>query len=697
MALALLRLEDVDGQGVHFQVELGENAYYTYAIGDGTTERVSGLPMLSDPSFESELAGPLPPATRGRTSLTVPLDQFDHDHRHIQLMSFRNDSGHGPALSDILTVPATSRFRRPQAVQASTRLTSVTRRPKRSKAKASRRARARAASLSARTAPFYLVEATSKGRYSTGMFWQALVGMLPQLLGAAGPLLGNLVGGLFGGGGKAAAPAPASGGGGAAAPTANIADVIAAFLAKPENTKMIQQLVASAVDVPLKTDAARPAAAPPPVTPAAPAPNVQTKSLARMSSADRRLARQMDGGIISGPMIAMLLTQLAPLLEKFVSKETMNELLTSGTPQNLNKIAMDWAKFAADPFAAKMERLWANTPQIGPSALPGLLSEMESASSYQVPAYRPLKSVKLTINGLAPVLLNGSPRVVYAYGHDIQLNLSIDTPRTIGDASLHWALKHRDRDETYGSGTEELAAIEAGTLPPVVIPATAIADAPVNEPCSLCLYLVWKNKKGDYVGTERLQFVWFAGEYVYDRVEDAGGDPIALNDVATHRDFWHKIWEGALTEKRRSMTVEAKYYYALDVADTNVPLSTQKKARSSDPVRIRSGMVLGLGALAAIRDSLGATTPLAAAQRAALDSADFRNRISQAGLANVTLRGRAGERAALWVYPEVKLQNVILQQLGEVLEDGQLASFHETSVEFPLPVLFHLVGARTMS
>jgi hypothetical protein len=49
------------------------------------------------------------------------------------------------------------------------------------------------------------------------------------------------------------------------------------------------------------------------------------------------------------------------------------------------------------------------------------------------------------------------------------------------------------------------------------------------------------------------------------------------------------------------------------------------------------------------------------------------------------------------VYPEVKLQNVILQQLGEVLEDGQLASFHETSVEFPLPVLFHLVGARTMS
>lgn len=689
MALALLKLEDVDGQGVHFQVELGENAFYTYAIGDGTTERISGLPTLADPSFESELAGPLAPATRGRTSLIVPLDRFDHDHRHIQLMSFRTNSGHGPALSDILTVPATSRFRRPDAVQASTRLTS--RRPRRRKAKAASRAHTRATSQSSRKAPFYLVEATSKGRYSTGMFWQALVGMLPQLLGAAGPLIGNLVGGLFGGGGKAA-PTPASGG--AAAPTGNIADVIASFLAKPENAKMIQQLVASAVDVPVKTPAVTPTVATP--TPPAAAPNAGAKSLARMSSADRRLARQMDGGIISGPMIAMLITQLAPLLEKFISKETVNELLTSGTPQNLNKIAMDWAKFAADPFASKMERLWANTPQIGPSALPGLLATMEG-DAQTVPAYKSLQSVKLTINGLAPVLLNGSPRVVYAYGRDIQLNLSIDTPRTITDATLYWALKHRDRDESYGSGTEELATIEAGTLPTVVIPAGAISNAPVNEPCSLCLYLVWKNRKSNYVGTERMQFVWFAGEYVYDRVEDAGGDPIALNDVAAHRDFWHKIWEGALTEKRRSMTVEAKYYYALDAADANVPLSTQKKARASDPVRIRSGMVLGLGALVSLRDSLGAATPLSAAQRAALDSMDFRNRISQAGLANVTLRGRAGERAALWVYPEVKLQNVILQQLGDVLEDGQLASFHETSVEFPLPVLFHLVGARTMS
>ena len=57
---------------------------------------------------------------------------------------------------------------------------------------------------------------------------------------------------------------------------------------------------------------------------------------------------------------------------------TVSTLLTSGTPQNLNKIGMDWAKFIADPFAAQAERLWKNTPQVGPSTLPMLLATMES-------------------------------------------------------------------------------------------------------------------------------------------------------------------------------------------------------------------------------------------------------------------------------------------------------------------------------
>src|SRR5688572_11885725 len=126
MALALLRLDDIDDQGVHFQVELGENAFYTYAIGDGTTERVAGLPTLAEPTFESEVVGPLAPATRGRTTLTVPHDRFDREHRHIQIMTFRNSSGHGPALSDILTVPASSRAARARpAVQAAIHATAM--------------------------------------------------------------------------------------------------------------------------------------------------------------------------------------------------------------------------------------------------------------------------------------------------------------------------------------------------------------------------------------------------------------------------------------------------------------------------------------------------------------------------------------------------------------------------------------------
>jgi hypothetical protein len=183
---------------------------------------------------------------------------------------------------------------------------------------------------------------------------------------------------------------------------------------------------------------------------------------------------------------------------------------------------------------------------------------------------------------------------------------------------------------------------------------------------------------------------------MYDRVADAG-ELIPLNDVNQHRDFWHRVWEGTLPGKTSRVTIECKYYYALENQPSNTMLATQRKKSSRDPVRIRSGMILSLSTLVALRNSIGATTPIDAEQLAALDTADFRRRVSQAGLTQVTLRTREGERAALWVYPEMKLQRVILQRVVEVGPDGQVARTEEAEVEFPIPVLIHVIGARAQS
>ena len=118
MALAILALEEIEGDTAHFQVELGENAFYRFAIGSDETERAAGLTSLADPVFESELIGPVPPSARGRTSFTVPLDHFDRDHRFIQLMSFRTSNGHGPAVSDIVALPPSRGQRRKASERA---------------------------------------------------------------------------------------------------------------------------------------------------------------------------------------------------------------------------------------------------------------------------------------------------------------------------------------------------------------------------------------------------------------------------------------------------------------------------------------------------------------------------------------------------------------------------------------------------
>jgi hypothetical protein len=64
-------------------------------------------------------------------------------------------------------------------------------------------------------------------------------------------------------------------------------------------------------------------------------------------------------------------------------------------------------------------------------------------------------------------------------------------------------------------------------------------------------------------------------------------------------------------------------------------------------------------------------------------------------MAHATLRGREGERAALWVYPEVKLERVILKRASTVSDTGQITEYDETPVRVPLPALAHFIGART--
>ena len=214
----------------------------------------------------------------------------------------------------------------------------------------------------------------------------------------------------------------------------------------------------------------------------------------------------------------------------------------------------------------------------------------------------------------------------------------------------------------------------------------------------VCAYLVWKNTAGKVIGTSRMQIITLVGEYVFDRVEE--GKVVALNDVAKFRPFWHKVWQGTFSREEFKYDFEGKYYYTLDVAATgNAPIETTTSfANDGDKVkhgRLSSGMRTTLASLNALIPLISTAAPLPAAKLDALTSSDFVTRFSTAARFRAALSGRSGVSAALWIYPEVTLHEVVLLKAASTDVDSHVRELVEERVNFPIPVTVHVIGART--
>lgn len=655
MALAFIEFEDGDESNATFRIDAGTNRYYAYGIGGGEASETSGVRLLRDRSFTSPLFGPVDEALHGRAVLTVPRGHFDREHHHIQLLTFRNRDGSGPAASEILDVPlrgapAGDEDLPPLSFSRSAFMKTTNRnRP-------------------AQSVAFNVGEQRPASR---AFFLQALLPLLPQVLPAVMPLISNLFGG---GNGAAAATGPLQ------------------QLGSPRTIELITQLIQQLTGA---AGASRTAAAPP----ATPAPAANTSTQASVYSS------QMMFPIAA---LAGMLPSLMPLLQNVLTPQTIQSLAGIADPTRVIGVVtqglQQLGQLALQGQQQQLDHLRALNPGVADPALDALLQSLSlgaaSTAAKQI-RYRRTDAVRLSFADTATAIVGGRPRVAYRRDRDITFPLAVETPKPIRDAELQILLKKRTGDVLY-SRSQIVPRAESGRLEAVPsIPAPELRRLAAGEDFLVCAALAWKTKKGGRIGTSITQMITLVDELTLDRAEGEG-EVIPLNDVQRYRDFWHKAWQGSFSKDRRRLTFDCRYYYAFDPKrETNGRMETVTRLEESglhkESARLKSGMLVSAFALNQLIPQISSYPLLGDAELAALRTNDAASHFHQAARLHAKMSGRPGTDAAMWVYPEVRMHKLTLKRAENVSESGHVVEFSDRAVYFPVPVMAHFIGAGTES
>lgn len=585
-------------------------------------------------------------------------------------------------------------------------------------------------SSSTRTPPVDAVPLRWRERdLSQGMFFQGLLAALPSILPSLAPMIGNvltsaapaigqIVGGLLPG-------LPGMGGGGAAAGAG------AGAGGNPQLAQLIEQLLrglGQSARETLTTDTINriSAAVGGSTAGAAPAaahsmalgslgtrvarriPTAYARSRAASVRARRNPVRAMQyaqaqdySQAMIAPALLAALPALMPLLQQVLSPQNIQTVVDAPqkmTGQLINGI-LDFAKLGMQATEAEREHLRKLNPGVDNPALDQLLMSMsQGLAAAQRLNYRRVASVKLSFDNAQSQVLFGRSRVLYRKDQALQFPMSVNTPQTMTNARLVIQIKHPDSLAILIEDGEDVGELSSGPIPLVPrIDESQIARLEPNQDYIVVATLLWKNKKKQQVGTSMQQRITLIGEYSFDRVEESG-EPVAVSDFEQYRDLWHKVWEGSFGTGAHAARLDCRYYLVLNPKRTNnARLDTHVESDGEDKLggKLKAGMEYSPYVLNHLLTRLAPnTTQLSDAKLEALSGSDFVERFNQAAQFSGKLKGRKGERGALWVYPEFKIQTLVLTRAEDVDENGNVRGLNETRVKFPMPVMMHFVGVK---
>ncbi|MGK7923767.1 MAG: hypothetical protein AB4290_00690 [Spirulina sp.] len=671
MALAIARFHDHQEDKTRFEIDIGmTNRFYAYAIGDDRAFRRNGLTFLENKRFVSPILGPLSPETLGRTLLAVPSDRFDSRYRYLQLFSFRDRHGTGPALSAIVPVPITANS------------VSFSFSPK-------------TAMYNRRNAPPYnppphqippdTIPFSYRESYSTSMgFFSGLIKTVGKVakgvvnaVKTVAPVAAPILTGIFGPGAGVAVKGITSlldslvGTGGDK-------KQLKQQLTNPDTLNQVVGLISQ-----LKNLKANPG-------------TVQAKA---MNFADDRTPpgqRMMPQEVFDRmpSLMPLLGRSLHPETVRTISSGPVRERVLIGT---ISQGALDAGKHFPGFIRAIEDELDGDDH---PALLP-----LRNGRNGLEPPYHRQETVRLSFADIRPQSAGGRSRVLYRIDEDLSFPLMLETPRPITRGTVQILLKHPETLEVLVEKKYRVEDLRSGPIRGSFgLGREQLRSLKPNEDYLICALLTWtaRSSRTDNkrrLGTSTSVLATLVGEFFFDRLEGVE-ETFSLSDPQEYRPYWHKIWQGNLGNNGSRIAFDCKYYYVLEPQRPNharmeTLISVNDDEMGGRSGKLKTGFVFSLDLLEKLLAWISDKPRLQPEEMMALRCCEFRESFNRLARTQVDFTGNGGDSATLWVYPEIEVRRVILKRVVDSDANGRVLALSDRTVYFPIPSTARFVGTQS--
>lgn len=414
------------------------------------------------------------------------------------------------------------------------------------------------------------------------------------------------------------------------------------------------------------------------------------------------------------PAVLAALPALMPVLEKVLNPQMIEAI--GNQPTKLFKAVGDTLLKMDEQEIKHLEAI--NPGVDSADDLAKLLQGMSISTAHKedLIKFELIKNLNLKFIGTRTVNFKGKQRVLYSKKSRISLPYRLETisgntlQKVLNKSIIQIVIKDAQTMKLVFRKNINLLDVNIGNdIKEAFLLPEEIAQIPCNTELKLELSHIWKSNKNKNIGVFKCHYVHFLDSYLFDRIGEAIANPIPLNDINIHRKFWHKIWEGGFSKSNRwEVAFDLKYFYLLNnkedgiarletrkqITQDNVEEGQEHPKRRKIQAKLKSGLELSLNSINELLALLNQETLEEPLIKILLNSS-LEKEFQQVARQRVEMKGREGDTATLWSYPEISLHKLYLSKEGKTDEMGQVVLLEPIEKTIPKPTLIHFIGTKS--